>query len=800
MVAFTLNDPIEQLVQAFQSYNDANPIEKIYLHTDKPYYTAGESIWLKGYAVMGPAQTLDTLSVPLYVELIDRRAERVVDKRILPMNYGFCFGDFKLADTLRSGVYQLRAYTNWMKNFGSESFFTKDFQVFEPGKASVPLVINNTAIDFQFFPEGGDLINGVENRMAFKATDASGKGVNLKGYILNAAKDTISRFEALHMGMGYINFKPTVDEKYEAKLIINNIIEQSVSLPDVKPSGYALTVDNLSNTKKLRIFIHKSADLPAAPIGVIAQARGLICFSGKVTAQKTTNYIEIPKASLPNGVIQLTIIDQTGVPHCERLIYNQSETPLNVKFTTNKPAFFSRDEVKLDLEVTNDAGEPVRGNFSVVVSDTNLVKFNKYAENVRSYFLLGSDLRGNIENPGQYFVSDGNFKSVNLDLLLMTNGWRRFTWRTLAANTLPKITHFAERGLQIKGQITQTNGKIIDKEIAISMMVKDKENKASFLTTTAEANGNFLFDNLPIVDSVRVLIQAIAGKNRRNTSIYVDSLDSPKIKMVSPPFLAVEFEDQNLAEYLKKTKEALAIEQKIRLDKAIMLEEVVVKAKKEIDNNNGRTLYSNADATIQVGGNNAYNSYQNVLDLIRGRVAGVQVTGDISNPTVVIRGAANFSGAVEPLFLLDGMPVDKSQILSIPVADVDKVDVLKGASAAIYGSRAGGGVISILTKRGDENYDWGSDAAPGIVIFTKQGYYTAREFYAPKYSENLPEHVRPDYRSTVYWNPNITTDENGKASLSFFTSDATDTQLTVQLEGLAFSGSPVVGKWAFDVR
>lgn len=270
--------------------------------------------------------------------------------------------------------------------------------------------------------------------------------------------------------------------------------------------------------------------------------------------------------------------------------------------------------------------------------------------------------------------------------------------------------------------------------------------------------------------------------------------------MVSPPFLAVEFEDQNLAEYLKKTKEALAIEQKIRLDKAIMLEEVVVKAKKEIDNNNGRTLYSNADATIQVGGNNAYNSYQNVLDLIRGRVAGVQVTGDISNPTVVIRGAANFSGAVEPLFLLDGMPVDKSQILSIPVADVDKVDVLKGASAAIYGSRAGGGVISILTKRGDENYDWGSDAAPGIVIFTKQGYYTAREFYAPKYSENLPEHVRPDYRSTVYWNPNITTDENGKASVSFFTSDATDTQLTVQLEGLAFSGSPVVGKWAFDVR
>jgi TonB-dependent SusC/RagA subfamily outer membrane receptor len=211
-------------------------------------------------------------------------------------------------------------------------------------------------------------------------------------------------------------------------------------------------------------------------------------------------------------------------------------------------------------------------------------------------------------------------------------------------------------------------------------------------------------------------------------------------------------------------------------------------------------LYKSSDATIQVAGNNNFNGYINVIDLLRGRVAGVQVLGGMMNPTVVIRGAANFSGFVEPLFLLDGMPVDKSTILSISVMDVDRIDVLKGPSAAIYGSRGGGGVISVLTKQGNEDFDWNQEVTPGIITFTKQGYYTARNFYSPRYDLDLPENMRPDYRSTVYWNPTVITDKNGEATVSFYTTDATNTQFRIRLEGLNYIGSPVVGNWEIDIR
>jgi TonB-dependent SusC/RagA subfamily outer membrane receptor len=641
-------------------------------------------------------------------------------------------------------------------------------------------VTKNPSINFQFFPEGGDLISGIKNRLAFKATDDKGKGVFARGYILGSLKDTVARFETRHQGMGYIYFKPNASETYEARVTVNNIIEISPKIPEILPSGFTITVDNLSRAEAVRVFINKSADLPTSEIGLVAQSKGRIYFSGKAKIKGNTLFIEIPKKNLPAGVTQLTLIDDTGKPHCERLIYLQDKEPVSAVFSAQKKEFNSRELVELKLKITNSDGLPVQGNFSVVVSDTNQVKHKPDEENIYSYFNLSSEVNGTVEKPNQYFQDKDSYSTINLDLLLLTQGWRRFTWRELAAGNLPTPRNFVERGLQIRGEITRSDGKIINKPIAISLMIKDLAKDVAFLTTDADPNGSFLFPDLEIRDSVKVLIQAVAGRNRRNTSVFVDSISSPKVQIVKVPYAALEFENNDLAEYLRRTKDALELEQKIRMDKAILLEEVVVKGKKESDYRDGRVLYSTSDATIQVAGNSNFNGYINVIDLLRGRVAGVQVFGGMMDPTVVIRGAANFSGFVEPLFLLDGMPVDKSTILSISVMDVDRIDVLKGPSAAIYGSRGGGGVISVLTKQGNEDFDWNQEAAPGIITFTKQGYYTARSFYSPRYDLDLPENLRPDYRSTVYWNPTVITDERAKPRFRF-------TQLTPQIRNSGFN-------------
>ncbi len=174
-------------------------------------------------------------------------------------------------------------------------------------------------------------------------------------------------------------------------------------------------------------------------------------------------------------------------------------------------------------------------------------------------------------------------------------------------------------------------------------------------------------------------------------------------------------------------------------------------------------------------------------------MAGVQVTGNGFNARVQIRGAASFSGPVEPLFVLDGVPMDLQAIMGISVQDVDRVDVLKGASAAIYGSRAGGGVISILTKRGGPTYDYTKDVVPGTLVAKIPGYTPVREFYTPRYDVKKPEHNRPDHRTTLFWAPMIQTGTDGKATVSFFTSDA-KTVMRLRAEGAAPGGMPGVGE------
>lgn len=797
--AFT-NDPVLELTQRFENYHQIFKTEKVYLHTDKPYYTAGENIWLKAYAVTGPNEIPDTLSVPLYVELIDLQANKVTDQRILRMTYGYAAGDFQLADTLRPGFYQLRAYTNWMRNLGDNSFFKKNIQVFEQGKAAVPAIVKDRNINFEFFPEGGDLVDGLENRLAFKATDASGKGVAITGSILNTDRNVVARFESRHQGMGYVMFKPDKNEQYTVNVTANNIIEFKALLPKILPSGYGMAVDNLSNPDKIKVYIHQSANLPVEPVHIIAQSHGVVHFSGKINLSANSGLVQIPKNQLPAGVNQLTLIDHFGNPHCERLIYLNNYSAFVPTLNTPKVIRKVREKVDLQLQVKDESGKPVQGNFSLVVSDTSFVKFNKNAENIKTYFQLTSEVSGYVEDPAQYFDKSDTFSAINLDILLMTQGWRRFSWRDIKTTNVAPPQFEVEKGLKLSGEITRSTGKMAKKNIAVSLMLKDYTDEIAILTTDADENGNFLFPDLSFQDSVKVLVQAVEGRNRRNTSVYVDSIASPKIQIVRIPYTAVEFASEDLDEFLKRTQEAIALEQKIRMDKAILLEEVVVNAKREDDFSNGRVLYRDADASIQVAGNNLFNGYMNVLDLLRGRIAGVQVLGGVMDPTVIIRGAANFSGAVEPLFLLDGMPVDKSLILTIPVMDVEKIDVLKGPSAAIYGSRGGGGVVSVITKRGDSDKEWSNEAAPGIITFVKKGFYTAREFYVPKYDQDLLANRQPDYRSTVYWNPNITTDENGEATVSFFSTDAHDTQFILQLEGMAFTGDPVVGKWAIDVR
>lgn len=797
LFAFTFEDDLIQKIAAkFDRYTNERPQEKAYLHLDKPYYTAGETVWLKAYLVEANTLFPDTVSIPLYVELIDNQRGKLIEKKIVKLENGSAAADFQLADTLAAGYYSLRAYTNWMLNFDESLLFTKDFKVYRPNQVDEPTKLNAQEIDFQFFPEGGNLVEGIESRLAYKATDALGNGLDVSGIILSDKGDTIINFESEHLGMGVITFKPQIGEKYTAKIKYRNIYEKEISLPIAAKEGFVMGIESVADKDNIRLFVGHNINAPTGQIAIVGQSQGKICYAAKTVSTKKVLLMKIPKNKFPGGVTQFTVFNDQGQPMCERVVFFKKDTTLNINLLTNKKQYNTREKVSVDIEAKDANGKSISADFSVSVTDAGQVLEKPFTENIQTYLLLSSDLKGKIEQPAYYFSDNNPEVARHLDILMMTQGWRRYRWSDILKDELPAPKFLFEGGISLSGEISRQNGKAFEKPVNLTFMFSLKDSTRLFGMGMAEKDGSFVVNNLNFVDSAQVIVQAIAGNNNRNTKIFINKAFSPKVQIVAIPFNAVSFDEKELADYLKRTKEALDFERSLRFNKSILLNEVQVKAKKKVEERDTRVLYDTPSKSLKV--DQTMIGYMNVLDLIRGRFAGVQVSGDAMNPTITIRGVSSFTGSSEPMFLLDGMRTDKSAILMLPVVDVDKVDVLTGAESAIYGMGAGNGVISVLTKRGNPNYDYSKDKALGVENFGIAGYSPTKEFYAPKYDVPLPEHVRPDFRSTIFWSPKIKTNANGKANITFFNTDAT-TKVNINLEGISSTGIPIVAKTTYSV-
>ena len=521
--------------------------------------------------------------------------------------------------------------------------------------------------------------------------------------------------------------------------------------------------------------------------------------------------VTIPKNKiLDDGIVQITLMNAKGEPLCERLFFNNQNKQINLKITPDKANYKIREKVTVNLEATDAEGKPVEGNFSVAVTDASQVVTDPHQENLLTYLLLSSDvsnlsgtdyysaLRGNIEQPAYYFDKENANANRHLDVLMMTQGWRRFIWRDLMTDKEPKITNLLENGLEVSGTALKPNGKIADK-VTLTLVIKNDKKVPQFMMETTDSLGRYGFYGLDFFDSTQVFVQGMKQNGGKNLEVTINPLkQSPRVRIVKTPYNPMEFNTQDLAEFLKKANEAIELEKKLKLNKDQMLQEVVVKAKK-FEEPDPRKIYGRASNTIKVDQILCLGA-TNVFQMIQGRVAGVQVSPNGNGGySVVIRGVSSIMGSSEPLYLIDGMPVDADALSSISPCDVDNIDVLKGAEASIFGSRASNGVIAILTKRGGNNYDYSKDPVSGVTIQKRMGYNVAREFYAPKYDVNIPDHVRPDFRSTLHWQPNVRTDASGKASVTYWNTDAKAT-MRIIAEGVSTQGFVGVGKGEYGVK
>ena len=803
----TSEDAVEGVLTRIGNYGRQYPHEKVYLHTDRTTYLSGETVWLKSYLFYGATKAADSSSGAILVDLISPTGKKIILDTRFAAKSGYGEGHLALPDSLPAGRYTLRAYTGWMRNFSEEWYFNKSIDVVRTADASAAASPagsltdrtrpDRTRPDVQFLPEGGQLVTGVSSRVAFKAISPAGVSVAVTGFVLDSKKDTVVGFQSQHLGMGMFPLIPEEGQTYTAFARIAGTTTDytSYSMPAPVATGYTLQVENLSNKDNIRVFVGNTT--PAAPesatamLTVLAQVNGQPVHAAKGPASRKQFVVPIPRASCPEGIVQITLLDPAGKPVCERLVYSERQERISLTITPNAPTTGVRKRVDLTVTATDSDGKPVEADLSLAVTDAAQQPTSRpYASTLPTYLLLTSDLTGYVEEPGYYFDPKNTDRLAKLDLLLMTQGWRRITWEKVLVDSLPPTRYFFDPGLTLSGMVYRGTSRQPAPAIPLTVMINRQDSTQDLYSLSSDEKGRFFITNANVIDTATVFVQAVKAKGGRNFTITVDKLFTPQIRVVRPPLVPADIAYNELAEFLKRQSEYAAIEAQIRRNRDVqLLQTVVVKGKREDPYAAQRGMFANADVSLKVDDLNSAGAIS-VFDIIRSRVAGVQVTGSGFDATVQIRGASNFGGAIEPVFMINGMQVGKDAVASISPRDVAYIDVIKGAGAAMLGSSGAGGGINIITRRGGEDGSYVNDKVPGVRVEKVVGFVSKRNFYAPRYDKPTPEErTRPDYRATLLWAPRLKTDATGKATVSFYTSDA-KTALQLVLEGATASGYP----------
>lgn len=775
-----------QLLAKANMYNLQFPQEKIYLHFDRPAYWANDDIWFKAYLLNSPIPDCN-----IYVELLNS-AGKIIQKKMYWAQQGLAYGDLHVADTISSGIYQIRAYTNWMRNFDDCWFFRKNLAIWNlrdkiVGKESS--FVNQKDIDLQFFPEGGTFVTNIKNKMAFIAVDKNGKGIDVAGKIVDDNGNEVVDFQSHFKGMGSFIIQPQVGRKYTAQVSIAGKTKMKIDLPVSQASGVTMTID--SNDKAI-IHIQisdrslTSESNPTSEYLMVGKTNGVVFYRKEITTVQGFSNFDIEKDVLPNGIIQFTLFDQNIVPRCERLVFINHKDFVTVDINPDKSDYVTREKVQLDVEAFNNGGMPCLTNLSIsAYNPDNQLKTEDYPNNILSHFLICSELKGTIDDPSYYFKDDSISTILKLDNLMLTHGYRHFEWKEIIEDRVPEIVYPPEECIKIKGTVKTV---IMEKPIPnCKVTLLFVKNKFGLNEQTTDSMGQFLFSDQYFNDTVYISLQALNQKNKRNTMFQLDekSSISPKANFLPVNYQYVKDNQVNTTVHLSEVSGDL-INKIWHLRDTILLGDINVVGSKVAKGDGHIRIYADADFVFDVSKHD--DVMGNVFEMIDGRIPGVRY--EALDNTFWIR------GNTEPaLLLLDGIPVDKELIKSLSISNFDKIEVVK--FAPMLGSKGNNGAIFFYLKRGVQQKYIQKDAI-GMKSSMIIGYSVIRKFYSPQYDSKPKSNEKKDFRSTLYWNPILRTDSTGIAQVSFYNSDQTgDVQVVV--EGITADGKLCRGLCRYKV-
>jgi hypothetical protein len=773
--AFTASAQQNNISAKFLSYQENTLQEKLFVHTDKTAYLAGEIAWLKIYVTDGLTHKPSDVSKIAYVDIIDNNQAPVMQAKIA-IKGGSGSGSVYIPVNMGSGNYKLRAYTSWMKNFAPDYYFNKTITIINPLKSpSAPIAATKQpGFDVQFFPEGGNMVRDLAGKVGFKITGTDGKGMDADGAIVNQQNDTIVRFRPFKFGMGSFMFTPTANAVYRAVLKSGSAKPVTKQLPAIQEQGYAVQVTD-ADRDKVEVVV-KSNVASAGSVVLFVHTRQVSKIAETASMVNNTARFVIDKAKLGDGVSHITIFNSANQPVAERLIFKQPTQKLVLNATSDQEQYTGRKKVSLSIAAVNQSAQAVASDLSVSVY--RLDSLQKGDEgSMLSYVWLASDLKGKIEAADYYFNKPDSKTNEALNNLLLTQGWSRYDWDKILSNKPAPIKFLPEiDGHIITGKVVSSLTGAAASDIIVHMGVPGK--RIQYYNSKSDEKGNILFNTSDYYGSNELILQT----DPRKDSTLTLTVNSP----FSESFTSEKTADLELNADMLKIMPQLSVG---------MQAQNIYNGKKQnqfYDPQVDSTAFFTPDKSYLLDN---YTRFTTIEEVFREYIADANVAKRQGKFQLRVYNGEEYMDG-EPLVLIDG----------VPILDIDKVflvDPLKIRTLAVlpqryhYGSTITTGVISLGTYKNDLG---GYELNPHAAIVDYEGLQLQRIFYSPAYdTAKQIDSTIPDFRSTLYWQPNAGTNNTGKKDLSFFTSDVNGKYIGV-VHGTTANGEVGSTTFTFEVK
>lgn len=758
-------DSLENIVGKFENFRDHSFQEKLYVHTDRTFYLTGDYLWFKIYSVDGFHHELSNLSKVGYIELLDRNDKPVLQAKIALKN-GEGSSSIFLPASLNSGNYTLRAYTRWMRNFSAEFYFHKTITIVNPFKPLQHEPEEATSqFDVQFFPEGGDLVYGLESRVAFRVADKSGKGVSCKGWLVDQDYDTLAEFQSLKFGLGNFSVMPLPGKQY--RVVIKDPSGRIIGLkeiPQARESGYVMQVREQDS--RLSISVNSRFNDDALKVvHLFVHTRGEVVHSSTKALHQNSTTFTLDKNILKDGISHLTLFDQNSVPVCERLFFKKPEQ-LMITGNTDKVNYSIRQKVNVNVSAIggNDEALPLSASVSVYRLDSLQ---SPDPVNILNYYYLSADLRGNIESPDYYFSEEKEVKEA-ADNLMLTHGWRRFQWKDVFSGKEPMPMFIPEfRGHLVIGKVVNEITGEPTGNIPTYLSIPGKY--FQFRGAKTNRNGEVRFELKEFYGPNKMIVQT----NPQIDSVY-------KIQITDP------FSDQFAVTVLPSLRiSANVADELVKRSIGMQLENAFFEqARAKVVNVRRDTVpfYGKPDERYRL---DDFTRFPVMEDVMREYVPGILVRKRKKEfYFLTVDDNSNTVFRENPLVLLDGIPVFRiNSIMEYDPLKINTLDVI--THKYHYGPLSFPGLASYRTYNGDYP-DFPIDEK--ALVMDYDGLLWTREFFSPVYETRDDVESRvPDFRNLLYWSPSLRLENNSKSAFTFYTSDQPGVYM-VNVQGLAKGG------------